>query len=72
MLISKKNAISLIKDGKAGNKTFVWQHGVNHELTQPQYVAIDRYDLQRVDHYTPTKQDIKNWIDDKDAQGNII
>lgn len=70
MLISQKKALGLIKDGKAGNKSFVWPAGVNHELTQPQHVAIDRFDLQRVDHYPPTKQDLQNWIDGKDASGN--
>ena len=66
MIISQKLAARLVKEGKAGNKMFVWASGVNHDLTQPEYVAIVRYDIQRIDHYKPTEADLQCWIDDEE------
>lgn len=65
MYLTQKVALSLTRMGKAGNKSFVWPAGVNHDLTQPQWVAIDRYDLHRVDHYPPTLQDLRDWATGK-------
>ena len=70
MKISQKEAITLLESGKAGNKSFVWSDGVDHELTEPDFIAIDRFDLQRVDHYPPTDDDIDNWAEGKDANGD--
>lgn len=69
MLITQKKALSLIDAGKAGNKSFVWSNGVDHTLTQPESIAIERYDMQRVDHYPPSDDDLQNWIDGKGAEG---
>ena len=46
MIISKKYARKLVKEGKAG---FVVE--LKPDDQGRIYVAIDRYDLQRTDHY---------------------
>ena len=70
MKISQKEAITLLESGKAGNKSFVWSTPSDHELTEPDFIVIDRFDLQRVDHYSPTDDDIDNWAEGKDANGD--
>jgi hypothetical protein len=72
MIITQETAKKLIEKGSAGNKQFVWGNGADHEMQEPEYVAIDRYDLQRVDHYPPTDQDLRNWADGKDANGGEL
>ena len=47
MKISQKEAITLLESGKAGNKSFAWSDGVDHELTEPDFIAIDRFDAIR-------------------------
>lgn len=69
MLIQREEALILIDAGKAGNKSFVWPDSVDHDLTQPEYVAIDRYDIQRVDHYAPSVEDLEIWVKCEDLNG---
>ena len=52
MIIDRKTAIHLICIGKASRISVVTQDG-------RQYVAIDRHDKQRVDHYWMTVYDYK-------------
>ena len=46
MIISKKYALRLMKESKAGNVVELKPDDQGRI-----YVAIDRYDLQRIDHY---------------------
>jgi hypothetical protein len=61
MIIKAKTARQLIAAGKAGNASFVWDDGVDHQLTQPKFVSIDRYDLQRTDHFEADEIAISEW-----------
>ena len=62
MIISAKQGRKLISEGVAGNAGFVWGDGVDHNLTQPEFVAIDRFDLQRTDHFKIDSIGIEQWI----------
>ncbi len=61
MLINAKTARKLIAAGKAINPQFVWDDGVDHQLTQPKFVAIDRHDIQRVDHFEIDNIALNEW-----------
>ena len=50
--------MQLISEGKAGNLGYVWETGKNHDFDLPVYGAIDRYDLQRVDHFFLNDDDL--------------
>lgn len=62
MIIAAKTARKLIAAGKAGNASFVWGDGVDHQLTQPEYVSIDRFDLSRTDRYEVDRLAIREWV----------
>ena len=56
MIISKKHAQGLIKQGKA-------VHGGYTRDSDSYYAIIDRLDMQRTDHYyvNPASQEYRSW-----------
>lgn len=56
MILPRKTALDLVKSGKAsevGLTRSAW-----NETSDRWYVIVDRYDLQRTDHYRATDADL--------------
>lgn len=60
--ITAKAARKLIAEGKAAVTSFVWMDGRDHKSDQPTSVAIDRYDIQRTDHFPVDAIALSAWI----------
>lgn len=60
MLISRKYALSLLRQKKAANPTPI----ITAFGSVPEYIVIDRLDIQRVDYYKMSHSDLKKWESD--------